>query len=76
MLISFIMLMLGTVVMRVRATDKDDPSSPNGMVTYTLLNATNVFNINHRTGEIRFHPALPLLPVRATQSIGTPYKFE
>ncbi|XP_027016011.2 cadherin-5 [Tachysurus fulvidraco] len=42
----------GTVVMKVRATDKDDPSSPNGMVTYTLVNATNVFNINHRTGEI------------------------
>ncbi|XP_058238152.1 cadherin-5 [Hemibagrus wyckioides] len=42
----------GTVVMTVRATDKDDPSSPNGMVTYTLLNATNVFNINRRTGEI------------------------
>ncbi|KAK3528250.1 hypothetical protein QTP86_028484 [Hemibagrus guttatus] len=42
----------GTVVMTVRATDKDDPSSPNGMVTYTLLNATNIFNINRRTGEI------------------------
>ncbi|MCJ8747185.1 hypothetical protein PDJAM_G00150470 [Pangasius djambal] len=42
----------GTVVMTVRATDKDDPSTPNGIVTYKLLNGTNFFRISDKTGEI------------------------
>ncbi|MCI4392969.1 hypothetical protein PGIGA_G00152000 [Pangasianodon gigas] len=42
----------GTVVMKVRATDKDDPSTPNGIVTYKLLNGTNFFRISDQTGEI------------------------
>lgn len=47
--------MLGTVVLNVTATDKDDPSTPNGMVTYKLLNGTDVFSINSKSGEIRLN---------------------
>ncbi|KAI5088810.1 cadherin-5 precursor [Silurus meridionalis] len=42
----------GTMVLRVNATDKDDPTSPNGIVTYKLLNGSNIFSIEPKTGEI------------------------
>ncbi|XP_076856645.1 cadherin-5 [Brachyhypopomus gauderio] len=42
----------GTVVLTVSATDEDDPTTPNGMVFYTLLNGTDMFNIETDTGRI------------------------
>ncbi|KAK2914028.1 hypothetical protein Q8A67_002427 [Cirrhinus molitorella] len=41
----------GSVVMSVKATDADDPTTQNGMVVYKLLNGTDLF-INYN-GEIR-----------------------
>ena len=34
----------------ISATDSDDPATPNGQVTYTILNYTNVFMINPTSG--------------------------
>ncbi|KAL1271119.1 hypothetical protein QQF64_030135 [Cirrhinus molitorella] len=42
----------GSVVMSVKATDADDPTTQNGMVVYKLLNGTDLFSINYN-GEIR-----------------------
>ncbi|XP_053347626.1 cadherin-5 isoform X2 [Clarias gariepinus] len=56
----------GTPVLKVLATDKDDPNTPNGMVTYKLLNGTNFFSINPDTGEIQ--TAVDTLD-RETQSV-------
>ncbi|XP_043100166.1 cadherin-5 [Puntigrus tetrazona] len=42
----------GSIVMTVKATDADDPTTQNGMIGYSLLNGTNLFNINNK-GEIR-----------------------
>ncbi|XP_060767860.1 cadherin-5 isoform X2 [Neoarius graeffei] len=42
----------GTKVLTVNATDKDDPSTPHGLIMYELLNGTNFFSINNKTGEI------------------------
>ncbi|XP_073693013.1 cadherin-5 [Garra rufa] len=42
----------GTIVMTVKATDADDPTTQNGMVGYKLLNGTDLFSINN-DGEIR-----------------------
>ncbi|KAK2914027.1 hypothetical protein Q8A67_002426 [Cirrhinus molitorella] len=42
----------GSVVMSVKATDADDPTTQNGMVGYKLLNGTDLFSINYN-GEIR-----------------------
>ncbi|XP_066510536.1 cadherin-5 [Hoplias malabaricus] len=41
----------GTAVMTVRATDKDDPTSPNGRIEYKLLD-TDYFFIDKKTGQI------------------------
>lgn len=41
--------------MNVMATDKDDPTTPNGMVTYKLLNGTDLFDIDSELGEILLH---------------------
>uniref|UniRef100_A0A3B4E5Y7 Cadherin-5 n=1 Tax=Pygocentrus nattereri TaxID=42514 RepID=A0A3B4E5Y7_PYGNA len=42
----------GAEVLTVRATDEDDPTSPNGNIEYKLLNGTQYFSINSNTGEI------------------------
>ncbi|XP_036418773.1 cadherin-11-like [Colossoma macropomum] len=42
----------GAAVLTVRATDADDPTSPNGNVTYKLLNGIQYFSIHSTTGEI------------------------
>nr|AMR55388.1 cadherin-5 [Schizothorax prenanti] len=42
----------GSIVMTVKATDADDPTTQNGMIGYKLLNGTDLFNINNN-GEIR-----------------------
>nr|XP_055033075.1 cadherin-11-like [Misgurnus anguillicaudatus] len=36
----------GTKVMTVKATDADDPTTPNGQIEYKLLNGTDLFQIN------------------------------
>ncbi|KAI1889892.1 hypothetical protein AGOR_G00167590 [Albula goreensis] len=41
----------GTEVLKVTATDADDPTTANGQVTYQLLNGTDLFSIKH-TGSI------------------------
>ncbi|XP_031424603.1 cadherin-5 [Clupea harengus] len=43
----------GTMVMKVNATDKDDPTTSNGMVRYMLLNGTDLFTIHEKEGVIR-----------------------
>jgi len=40
-------MFVGSIVMRVNATDADDPTTQNGMIEYRLLNGTDLFNINH-----------------------------
>ncbi|XP_016105250.1 cadherin-5-like isoform X2 [Sinocyclocheilus grahami] len=42
----------GSIVMTVKATDADDPTTQNGMIGYKLLNGTDLFAINNK-GEIR-----------------------
>ncbi|KAL6461326.1 hypothetical protein MHYP_G00294700 [Metynnis hypsauchen] len=42
----------GAAVLTVKATDADDPTSPNGNVAYKLLNGSQYFSINSNTGEI------------------------
>ncbi|KAF4090844.1 hypothetical protein AMELA_G00030280, partial [Ameiurus melas] len=42
----------GVMVLTVHATDKDDPSTINGIVVYSLLNGTNVFSIDSENGHI------------------------
>ncbi|XP_053473128.1 cadherin-5 [Ictalurus furcatus] len=42
----------GVVVLTVHATDKDDPNTANGIVTYSLLNGTDFFSINSENGKI------------------------
>lgn len=37
----------GTSVMKVKATDADDSSTENGKIAFSLLNGTDLFNINH-----------------------------
>ncbi|TRY59769.1 hypothetical protein DNTS_027176 [Danionella cerebrum] len=36
----------GSTVMKVNVTDKDDPTTQNGMIEYKLLNGTDLFSIN------------------------------
>ncbi|XP_058639185.1 cadherin-5 [Onychostoma macrolepis] len=45
----------GSIVMTVKATDADDPTTQNGMIGYKLLNGTDLFNIINinNTGVIR-----------------------
>ncbi|XP_036419158.1 cadherin-6-like [Colossoma macropomum] len=42
----------GTAVLTVKATDADDPTTPNGNIVYKLLNGSQYFSINSNTGEI------------------------
>ncbi|XP_036440376.1 cadherin-11-like [Colossoma macropomum] len=42
----------GAAVLTVRATDADDPTTPNGNVAYKLLNGSQYFSIDRNTGEI------------------------
>ncbi|XP_026883433.2 cadherin-5 [Electrophorus electricus] len=43
----------GITVLTVLATDEDDPSTPNGKISYKLMNGTNLFDIDPKTGMIK-----------------------
>lgn len=48
-------ILLGTVVMKVIATDDDDPKTDNAKISYTIDERTNpggMFTINSQTGEV------------------------
>ncbi|XP_076142763.1 cadherin-5 [Alosa pseudoharengus] len=43
---------IGAIVMTINATDKDDPTTVNGMIEYELLTGTDVFRVDSRKGII------------------------
>ncbi|XP_007257069.3 desmocollin 2 like [Astyanax mexicanus] len=42
----------GTIVGQVNATDRDEPNTPHTKIRYTLINGTDLFNINPFSGVI------------------------